>query len=583
MAVRQPIVSVLGHVDHGKTTFLDYIRGTSVVDREAGAITQHIGATEIPLDTIANICGELVDTSKFSIPGLLFIDTPGHHSFTTLRSRGGALADLAVLIVDITEGMKPQTLESIKILKRFQTPFIVGANKIDRIHGWRDHKNECFMNSLQDQNERVQDKLDELLYDFIAVLYKKGFPAERYDRVKDFTKNMGIVPMSAKTGEGVADMLMLLVGLAQKFLEKRIEMEEGPGEGTVLEVKEEKGLGTTLDTIIYKGTVRQADTIVIGSQPPIISKVKAILKPKPNDEIRDPRERFSKVKEVSAAAGVKIAATDLVGVVGGAPLRVANAATLDEVIEDIAKESKAEIEIADEGGITVKADAIGSLEALAFELKGKGIKIKKAEVGNISRKDIVEICTAPNQLDRIILGFNVSMLPDAEEEVFTQSAKVVISNIVYKLVDDYVEWYEKTKFDMERDDRGEITYPGKFKLLPDCIFRVSKPAVCGVRVLGGRLRSGQKVMRYDGRVIGRIKSIQSDGKTVNEAIQGQEVAISLEAVTIGRQIDVEDVAYVDIPEMDAKALGDRDLSVDDQAILEEIFKIKRKDDKFWGM
>ncbi len=581
MAVRQPIVSVLGHVDHGKTTFLDYIRGTSVVDREAGKITQHIGATEIPLDTISKICGNLVDTTKFSIPGLLFIDTPGHQSFTTLRTRGGALADLAVLIVDITEGMKPQTIESINILKRFKTPFIVGANKVDRIHGWRDHKNQCFMDSFQEQNERVQNKLDELLYDFIGVLYKKGLPADRYDRVKDFTKNIGIVPMSAKTGEGVADMLMLLVGLAQRFLEKKIEMEEGPGEGTVLEVKEEKGLGTTIDAIIYKGTIRKGDTIVIGSEQPIVSKVRAILKPKPNDEIRDPRERFDNVKEVSAAAGVKLAAPDLDGVVGGAPIRVANV-DLDIIIEEMAKEARAEIDLEDDG-ITIKADAIGSLEALAYELKAKKINIYKAEVGNISRRDIIDISTASNLLDRIILGFNVGLLPDAEEEMHAQGAKVVMSDIVYKLVDDYVEWLEKTKFEMEKSDRVEITYPGKFKLLPDCVFRVSKPAVCGVRVIAGRVRPGQRILRSDGRVVGRIKSIQSEGKTVEEAITGQEIAVSIEGITIGRQLCVEDVAYVDIPEADAKTLQDKGLSVDERQILEEVFKIKRKEDKFWGM
>ena len=574
-------MSVLGHVDHGKTTFLDYIRGTSVVDREAGKITQHIGATEIPLDTISKICGNLVDTTKFSIPGLLFIDTPGHQSFTTLRTRGGALADLAVLIVDITEGMKPQTIESINILKRFKTPFIVGANKVDRIHGWRDHKNQCFMDSFQEQNERVQNKLDELLYDFIGVLYKKGLPADRYDRVKDFTKNIGIVPMSAKTGEGVADMLMLLVGLAQRFLEKKIEMEEGPGEGTVLEVKEEKGLGTTIDAIIYKGTIRKGDTIVIGSEQPIVSKVRAILKPKPNDEIRDPRERFDNVKEVSAAAGVKLAAPDLDGVVGGAPIRVANV-DLDIIIEEMAKEARAEIDLEDDG-ITIKADAIGSLEALAYELKAKKINIYKAEVGNISRRDIIDISTASNLLDRIILGFNVGLLPDAEEEMHAQGAKVVMSDIVYKLVDDYVEWLEKTKFEMEKSDRVEITYPGKFKLLPDCVFRVSKPAVCGVRVIAGRVRPGQRILRSDGRVVGRIKSIQSEGKTVEEAITGQEIAVSIEGITIGRQLCVEDVAYVDIPEADAKTLQDKGLSVDERQILEEVFKIKRKEDKFWGM
>ena len=116
--LRQPIVAVLGHVDHGKTTLLEYVRGTTIVKREAGAITQHIGATEVPFDTVSKICGPLLKEGTTNLPGLLFIDTPGHHSFSTLRSRGGALADIAVLVVDITEGFKPQTIESINILKQ---------------------------------------------------------------------------------------------------------------------------------------------------------------------------------------------------------------------------------------------------------------------------------------------------------------------------------------------------------------------------------------------------------------------------------------------------------------------------------
>ena len=112
MAIRQPVVSVLGHVDHGKTKLLDRIRGTSVQAREAGAITQHIGATEVPIEHIYKVCSKLIGQKKFDVPGLLFIDTPGHHSFVTLRARGGSLADLAVLVIDIREGLMPQTIES---------------------------------------------------------------------------------------------------------------------------------------------------------------------------------------------------------------------------------------------------------------------------------------------------------------------------------------------------------------------------------------------------------------------------------------------------------------------------------------
>ncbi len=232
--IRQPIVSVLGHIDHGKTQFLDTIRGTAVVKREAGRITQHIGATEIPMDVIRKICGSLFGNKRFTVPGLLFIDTPGHQAFTTLRARGGALSDLAVLVVDINEGFKPQTVESLNILKRYKTPFVVAANKIDLINGWVSEK-RAFAESFKAQGEPARELLDKKIYELIGELYNHGFSSERYDRVTDFAKNIAIVPISAKIGEGIPDILMILVGLAQRFLESQLET-INVGEGTVLEV-----------------------------------------------------------------------------------------------------------------------------------------------------------------------------------------------------------------------------------------------------------------------------------------------------------------------------------------------------------
>jgi translation initiation factor 5B len=313
--IRQPIVSILGHVDHGKTTLLDFIRGTAVADREAGKITQHIGATEVPLDTIYELCGKLLSGKKFKVPGLLFIDTPGHYSFNTLRARGGSLADLAILIIDIMEGFKPQTKESLDILKRSKTPFICVINKIDRINGWNSQVGTSFIESYNSQAPEVQQVLDEGLYKIIGEFFDQGFGADRYDNVTDFEKTIAVIPACARSGEGIPEILMILIGLAQRFLEEKLHSEEGLGEGTVLEVKEEKGLGTTIDTIIYNGTISQGDTIVVGTdKEPVVTKIKALLKPKPLDEIRDPRERFDSVKSVSAAAGVKISGQNLDGV-----------------------------------------------------------------------------------------------------------------------------------------------------------------------------------------------------------------------------------------------------------------------------
>lgn len=579
---RQPIVSVLGHVDHGKTSLLDFIRGTTVVSRESGAITQHIGATEVPIDVIYNVCGDLLTSKKFTLPGLLFIDTPGHHAFTTLRSRGGSLADLAVLIVDVNEGFRPQTHESVNILKQYKTPFIIAANKIDKISGWQ-KGNGIAKTRIDSQRVPTKTLFEEKLYDLIGIIYDKGFESDIYYNVKDFKKALPIIPISAKTGEGIPELLMVLVGLAQRFLEEQLTTESGAGKGTVLEVKEDVGLGTTVDAIIYSGTIRKEDTLIFGTQDePLITKIKALLKPKPLDEIRDPRERFDNINEVHAACGIKISATNLDNVVPGAPLRVAHG-DIDELIREIKEQSKVNIEL-DKDGIFIKADTIGSLEALVKESRDKGIHIRKAEIGNVSKRDIVETSAYINPLEKVIFSFNIKVLPEAKEELAGTNVTLFDEDVIYTIMENYDVWVEKKKAELERERRQDYIHPGMIKFLPEYVFRVSHPAVIGVRILAGRIKDGMRLMREDGKVIGTIRGIQSENKSVEEAIQGQEVAISIEGVTVGRQIKGDDILYTSIPESDAKKLKEMDaLNIDEKDILNRIIEIKRKGDKFWGM
>jgi translation initiation factor 5B len=569
-------------VDHGKTTLLDYIRGTTVVSRESGAITQHIGATEVPIEAIYKVCGELLGGKKFSVPGLLFIDTPGHHAFTTLRSRGGSLADIAVLIVDIREGFRPQTHESISILKQYKTPFIIVANKIDDISGW-EKIDGIAKTRIEQQRTMTKNFFEEKLYDLIGSIYDKGFESDLYYNIKDFRKAIPIIPMSAKTGEGIPEVLMVLVGLAQRFLENRLATESGAAKGTVLEVKEDVGLGTTVDAIIYSGTIRKEDSIILGtSDEPIVTKIKALLKPKPMDEIRDPRERFDNVKEVHAACGIKISAPNLDTVIPGAPLRIIQD-NVDDLRKEIKEQSKVNIKL-DNDGIIVKADTIGSLEALVKESREKGIHIRKAEIGNVSKRDIVETNAITNPLDKLIFSFNVKILPEAKEELAGSDITIFDNDVIYTILEEYDTWIEKKKQELEKKRRQDFLHPGMIKFLPEYVFRVSHPAIIGVRVLAGRIKDGIRLMKEDGRIIGSIKGIQSENKAIEEALQGQEVAISIEGVTVGRQIKGEDILYTSIPENDAKKLKEMDiLNPDEKDVLNKIVEIKRKQNKFWGM
>ena len=583
VSVREPIVSVLGHVDHGKSTILDSIRGTKVVAREAGGITQHIGATDVPIETIYSLCGGLIGSQRFAVPGLLFIDTPGHYSFVSLRSRGGALADLAILVIDINEGLKPQTTESISILRKLKTPFVIAANKIDLIPGWRAQKWKPIGESLEAQDSRVSSELDERLYALVGRLYEVGgFSADRFDRITDFTKSVAIVPVSGKTGEGLADLLLILIGLAQKFLESDLRTEDGPGEGTVLEVKEDRGMGTVMDTIIYSGTMAVGDTIVISSVKgaPIQTKIKAMLRPKPLDEIRDPNQKFDHVESVSAAAGIRVVASNLEDAMAGGLVRVASG-DIEKTLEDVQKQSAINVELSEQG-VIVRGDTVGSLEALAFEARNAEMPMRKIDIGNVSRKDVVEASNFDDPLHRAIFAFSVGVNADARDAARELGVTLFESKVVYKLLEDYDAWCKERSRELEARKRLEISYPGKVSILRDHVFRVSKPAIVGVRVLAGRIRPGQGLMRDDGLPVGRIKSIRSGEKTLPEARMGAEVAVAIDAATVGRQIDVEDILLVDLPEGHARELLSQKLSMDEQEVLDAVVKIKRKESPFWG-
>lgn len=582
--LRTPIVCVMGHVDHGKTSLLDKIRGTAIAEREAGLITQHIGATEVPLDIVTRLCGPIFK-GETKVPGLLFIDTPGHRAFTTLRARGGALADLAVLVVDVNEGFQPQTSEAVEILKRFKTPFIVAANKIDKIHGWNPQSGKPFILSYPGQAEHVKTALDEKIYAIIGKLYEMGFSSDRYDRVRDFQRNIGVVPLSAKTGEGIPDLLMILIGLAQRFLEKDLQYKAvGPGVGTVLEVKEEVGLGTTLDVILYDGELNVGDTVVVGSLGnPIVTKIRALLKPRPLSEIRA-EEKFKQVKKVVAASGVKIAAPNLEGALSGSQIRAA-LSNIDEVARQIKSEIDAVRIETESNGILIKADTLGSLEALVNELKKENIPIRKADIGDISKRDVVEVKTIKDPLLSAIVGFDVDVLPDAKEELAGSDIKVFINDVIYKLIEDYNKWVSEQKQLIEKKRYETIIKPGRFIILPHCTFRQSKPAIVGVRVMGGVIKTNLEVMREDGTVVGKIKGIQEQNENIREAAAGKEVAVAIDGPIVGRQIKEGDTLYIDVPEKHAK-IAEQELfesmKVEDKEALMAYLEIKRRGNPFWG-
>jgi len=587
---RQPIVAVLGHVDHGKTSLLDHIRSlgvdarASVMDREAGGITQHIGATEVPADILNTLCASLLGGKTFDSPGLLFIDTPGHHSFSTLRSRGGSLADIAILVVDVMEGARPQTIESLRVLKEAKTPFVIAANKIDRIHGWHSEHGRSMAEAMGDQSKEAMGLFEQRYWKLVGQFAEHGFNIERYDRVDDFTKDIALVPLSAREGEGIQDLLAVVIGLAERYLAEQLTDIEGSGEGTVLEMKEERGLGKTLDVILHRGSIEKGDEIVLvtddGGR---ATRVKGLFTPRGMSEMRDAGNRWDASDAAHAASGLKISAPDLDGVLAGTTLRVVHTdAERTEALAAAHEESKLSIELEEEG-VCIKADTVGGLEALAKELNAIEVPIRMASIGQVSRRDIRNTEAASNPLHRVIMAFSTDILPDAVTEVENSKTGVkhIGSDIIYRILEEHEEWVEQRGRELEEASRELVVYPARVLLLPDHTFRVSKPAVVGVRVVAGRIHVGQYLLKEERR-IGRIKSIRSGENSMKEALQGDEVAIAIEGVTVGRQIDEGDSLLVDVPESHAKKLRKMELTSAEQDVFDELLAIHRKEDHFWG-
>ena len=592
MTLRQPVVVVLGHVDSGKTSLLDKIRGTAVQSREVGGITQHIGASYFPIETIKEITGKLFDQlskSENPVPGLLVIDTPGHEVFANLRMRGGSAADIAIVVVDVNKGLEAQTTESLDILKNRKVPFVIALNKIDQISGWKKNNSILIAEQLKIQDPTILSYLDEKVYNVVGALSRLGYSSEAFWRVKDFTKELAIVPVSAVKGTGIPELLAVLVGLTQQYLSKRLERHETETKGIVLEVNDEIGLGPSANVILLDGTLKHGDRIVVAKKDSVtVTKIKALLLPKPLDEMRDPRDKFRHVDKVIAAAGLKITSPDLEGVLAGSPLYVVKSPEDEERLKsNIESEIKSAIVQTESNGVILRCDTIGSIEAITELLKKENVPIKSTDLGNITRKDILS-ASAVREKDRylgVVLGFNVKVFEDAEKEAFERKIKIFNEKIIYNLVRSYSEWVTYEKVHEDSIVFNEIPPICKFQFLKGYVFRRNNPAVFGAEILIGKLKQKTSVINEKGKKIGIIHQIQNEGKNLEVAAKGTQVALSIKEPTVGRQINEGDVFYTDLNSREARLLLERfsdRLSEEEQEIFNFILSKKREIDPSFG-
>jgi translation initiation factor 5B len=526
-------------VDTGKTKLLDKIRQTNVQEGEAGGITQQIGATYFPMDVIEQktslLRGEF--NIEYNVPGLLVIDTPGHESFTNLRSRGSSLCNIAILVVDIMHGLEPQTIESIGLLRQRKTPFVVALNKIDRIYGWKATPHNPSIHSLKDQPDFVVKEFNDRLQNIVVQFAEQGLNACLYYDNKNYARNVSLVPTSAITGEGIPDLLYLLIHLTQSRMSENLKYLSAV-ECTVLEVKVIEGLGTTIDVVLSNGVLNEGDRIVLcGMNGPIATNIRALLTPQPLRELRV-KSAYVKHKQVKAALGVKISAPDLEKAIAGSQLMVVGPEDdEEELMEDIMSDLTSLLDSVDKSGkgVCVQASTLGSLEALLVFLKSSNIPVAGINIGPVHKKDIIR---ASIMLERApeyaqMLAFDVSVDKDAELLADELNVKIFRADIIYHLFDSYTAYMAEVLEQKRKDQAPQAVFPCVLRIVPGAVFNKRSPLVMGVDVVEGCLRIGTPicVVNQEKKVVklGKVTSIELNHKAKEVAKKGDpSVAIKLE-------------------------------------------------------
>ncbi|KAG2114702.1 uncharacterized protein F5147DRAFT_677660 [Suillus discolor] len=542
--LRSPICCILGHVDTGKTKLLDKIRQTNVQEGEAGGITQQIGATYFPLDAIKTKTAVMNkdNSQEYKIPGLLVIDTPGHESFTNLRSRGSSLCNIAILVVDIMHGLEPQTLESLRLLRDKKTPFIVALNKIDRLYGWKETPDGAFQESLAKQKRSVQREFEDRVQKTILAFAEQGLNAVLYYENKSFARNVSLVPTSAITGEGVPDMIMLLVNLTQQRMSDRL-MYLSELECTVLEVKVVEGLGTTIDVVLSNGILREGDKIIIcGLNGPIVTQVRALLTPQPLRELRI-KSAYVHHKEVKAALGVKLVAPDLDKAVAGSRLLVVGPDDDEEdLLDEVMSDLTTLLNSVDKSGrgVCVQASTLGSLEALLDFLKVSKIPVSGINIGPVHKKDVMRAATMLEKAKElaVILCFDVPVDKDTEKLAEEMGIKVFKADIIYHLFDAFTAYNNDIMEAKRRDAAPQAVWPCRLKII--AAFCKRDPIILGVDILDGTLRVGTPLcvvtvdpttQKKDIIDLGKVTSLEINHKSfdiVKKSQSGGGVAVKIE-------------------------------------------------------
>lgn len=586
--LRSPVICVLGHVDTGKTKLLDFIRHTHVQDNEAGGITQQIGATFVPDSAIKEQTKYVKNKPRLVLPGLLIIDTPGHESFTNLRSRGSSLCDIAILVIDIMHGLEQQTIESIGLLKDRRTPFIVALNKIDRLYDWKSNPRRDVEDLLKSQPSNTKSEFERRSKEIILQLNQQGLNASLYFENPDTKTYVSLVPTSAVTGDGMGNLITMLIAFSQSKLVKRIIFRPDDLNATVFEVKSIQGLGTTLDVILINGSLNEGDKIVLaGYEGAIVTQIRALLVPHPLRELRV-KAQYTELKSVKGSIGVKVTGHDLDKAIAGLQLQVAkDDADIERLTTYCMKEFDAamnKIKCVDRG-VYVQASTLGSLEALLEFLKQSKIPYSNVRIGPVVRKDVMKISTMVEHapIYACILAFDVKVERDAQELADQLGVKIFQAKIIYHLFDKFTAHIEEVKARQRAEFKSIAVFPCKLRILPNCIFNKRDPIVIGVEVVAGKLKTDTPIWVVGkDLIIGTVTSIQSNHVEKEVAKAGDEVCIKIENTSsdapkmIGRHFEDTDtlISHISRESIDAcKNYFREDLEKTDWLLMVDLKKI----------
>ncbi len=465
MVRRSPVVTILGHVNHGKTTLLDYIRHSNITSKEKGGITQKIGAYEIE-----------IERTDFPINKITFIDTPGHEIFSQLRAKGAMVADIGILLIDGRESVKPQTVESIAHLKSAKIPFIVAINKIDSPHA---------------NVERVKD---ELLKHEVIVEEKGG--------------NVPVVNISAKTGQGVKDLLEAILLMSS---EMNLEYDENHSPyGYVIEMKKDKR-GHVITVILKDGKVKVGDWLYCGKERFFVrsiiddkGKIRQILLPSTPAELLGLKNYTSIGTKVSITPEEVNREED--------KIQENTFYSVTNINDLLNRKQEKKIKI------ILKTDNINSLESIVFLInKNPYLKLVLSSVGEIVKSDVFLAKTTK----AIIIGFNISVSKEVRELAKEEKIPIKLYDIVYELIDDM---NEITRLLTEK--REEKKYKGEAKIL--AIFNIDNQIICGIRMLKGKANLADKAEIYRNHQYlgkGELVSIKKRAKAVNEVKKDEEAGM----------------------------------------------------------